>query len=137
MRNTIPAWAWPGIAVLTAIGFVLVRVAGSDAQSVPAITISSVVPAELNPPFNPSSSQSGGAPNATPEQASAFAWQEFIALNWPAGPQEGKPNQRDTPSSSCRFGDPDCTGPAIWQTFRGKVEIFPGQGNPPGYIDAI
>jgi hypothetical protein len=33
----------------------------------------------------------------TPYQAAAFAWQEFIALNWPAGPQEGKPNQREAP----------------------------------------
>ena len=25
-----------------------------------------------------------GAPGATLQQAAAFAWQEFIALNWPA-----------------------------------------------------
>lgn len=91
-------------------------------QSSPPITISSSVPNELNP-------SNGGAPNATPEQASAFAWQEFIALNWPAGPQQGLPNQRDTPSSTCRFGDPspDC-GLLVWQTYRHKVEIFPGNG---------
>lgn len=42
-----------------------------------------------------------------------------------------------TPNGSllhgCRFGDPDCTGPTVWETFRSKVEIFPGAGNPPGY----
>ena len=31
------------------------------------------------------------------------------------------------------FGEPTYTGPTVWQTFRGKVEVFPGQGAPPGY----
>jgi len=108
----------------------------SATAAIPPITISSSVPNELNPPFNPGPPESGGAPAATPEQAAAFAWEEFIALNWPAGPQQGEPGQRDTPSTSCAFGDPACTGPTVWQTFRGKVEIFPGQGNPPGYPGA-
>jgi hypothetical protein len=103
------------------------------AQLSSAITVGSSVPSELNP-------TGGGAPAATPAQASAFAWQEFIALNWPAGPQQGQPNQRDTASATCRFGDPspNCAL-LVWQTFRGKVEIFPGNGNPfsvvppPGY----
>lgn len=98
----------------------------------PTISVSTAVPNELNPPYNLSSG-TGGAPNATPDQAAAFAWQEFIALNWPAAPQQGQPNQRDTPSPTCKFGDPTCTGPTVWQTFRGKVEIFPGTGTPPGY----
>ncbi|WP_133118100.1 hypothetical protein [Burkholderia ubonensis] len=115
----------------------------SQAQSnktAAAIQISSSVPSELNPPFN---DKGGGAPTATPEQAAAFAWQEFIALNWPAGPQEGKIGQRDAPSSKYRFGDPSYTGPLVWETFRSKVEIFPGNfqfksgmptyGPPPGY----
>jgi hypothetical protein len=94
-----------------------------------------------SPPSPPSelNSQGGGAPKATFDQAADFAWQEFIALNWPAGPQQGNPGQRETPSSTCRFGDPACTGPLVWQTFRGKVEIFPGNASqfkyqpPPGY----
>jgi hypothetical protein len=104
-------------------------------QTVPAITLSPLVPAELNPPFVAGPPSTGGAPAATPEQASAFAWQEFIALNWPAGPQDGRPDQREAPSKSCRFGDPspDCNL-LVWETFRGKVEIFPGGINPPpGY----
>jgi hypothetical protein len=95
-------------------------------QSSPAITISSSVPNELNP-------TGGGAPAATPEQASAFAWQEFIALNWPAGPQQSQPNQREAPapSSACHFGDPSPScSLLVWETFRGKVEIFPGNGMP-------
>ncbi len=103
------------------------------------VTISADVPSELNPPFAAGPPATGGAAAATPEQAAAFSWQEFIALNWPAGPQQGLPGQRDTASTTVKFGDPAYTGPLVWQTFRGKVEIFPGNGNPfvftppPGY----
>src|ERR1700733_1546506 len=94
------------------------------------VTISADVPSELNPPFAAGPPATGGAPAATPEQAAAFSWQEFIALNWPAGPQQGLPGQRDTASTTVKFGDPAYTGPLVWQTFRRKVEIFPGNGNP-------
>lgn len=108
-------------------------------QATPTITVDPSVPNELNPPFNPGPPPSGGALAATPAQAYAFAWQEFIALNWPAGPQQGQPGQRETPSPTYKFGDPSYTGPLVWQTFRGKVEIFPGNSfpgkvvPPPGY----
>lgn len=63
--------------------------------------------------------------------ASQFAWQEFIALNWPAiGATD-----RDAPDTSKLFGDPSYSGPVVWQTFRHKVEIYPGTGNPNGYVD--
>jgi hypothetical protein len=97
----------------------------------PPITVSRTVPNELNPPFL--ANTVSGAPGASPAQASAFAWQEFIALNWPAGVQQGKPNERDAASLKCHFGDPECNGPTVWETYRGKVEIFPGTGVPPGY----
>ena len=105
------------------------------AQSGPAITVSSSVPSELNPPFNSGPPATGGAPAATPAQAAAFAWQEFIALNWPAGPQQGQLNQREAPSQSCRFGDPSPScSLLVWETMRAKAEIFPGDSNPPpGY----
>ena len=67
-------------------------------SSSPAVVVnaqSKTPPSELNPPFT--SPKFGGAPNATPAQAAVFAWQEFIALNWPARPQSGKLGQRDTP----------------------------------------
>src|SRR5271156_5418748 len=69
----------------------------------PVIRVSSTIPGELNPPFN---DKFGGAPNATPEQAAAFSWQEFIALNWPATSQAGQQGQRETASTTYRFGDP-------------------------------
>ena len=97
-----------------------------------SIEVSSTVPDELNPP--------GGAPQATPSQAAAFAWREFIALNWPAGPQQGKVGQREAPTTTCLFGDRrSACGLLVWETFRNKVEIFPGNGHPfrvvppPGY----
>ena len=75
------------------------------------ITIDPNIPAELNP--------GGGGPEmATFEQAAMFAWQEFIALNWPAAP-----NQRGVADTTKKLGDP---GTLVWETYRGKVEIFPG-----------
>jgi hypothetical protein len=93
------------------------------------------------PPINvaayaPPTDIPSGAANASIQQAAAFAWQEFIALNWPAVQQSGGLNQRDTPDSAqCAFGDPKCKDRLrVWETYRGKVEIFPGDGNPPnGY----
>jgi hypothetical protein len=122
---------------ITAVHTILVAAAASAlvlgmkaiAQTTPSITVASMVPSELNP-------DNGGAPKATPQQAAAFAWQEFIGLNWPAVPQRGQLNDRDTPSSNCRFGDPSqgCSL-LVWETFRGKVETFPGDGTPPpGYM---
>lgn len=102
----------------------------ASAQQATAFAISPTPPAELN-------ATGGGPAQATLQQAAEFAWEEFFALSWPAVPQSGQPNQRDTPSSStCALGDqsPGCAGPLVWETYRGKVEIFPGDGNsPPGY----
>jgi hypothetical protein len=87
-----------------------------------AITIDPTLPSEI----------SGGAPAATLQQAAAFAWQEFIALSWPA-----MAGQRDTADNSQKFGAG--SGPLVWQTFRSKVEIFnltkdaAGSYAPPGY----
>jgi hypothetical protein len=79
----------------------------------------------------------GGAPNPTITDAAVFAWQEFIALNWPAVNQTGAANTRGVADTSKKFGD-DSSGPnqanqpVVWETYRGKVETFPGVGNPPG-----
>jgi hypothetical protein len=122
--------------LLTALAFVLPVEQGGAAAPAADIVVSPIVPSELNPPFSAGPPAKGGAQGATPAQAAAFAWNEFIALNWPAGPQQGKQGQRDAASTTCRFGDPNCTGPTVWQTFRGKVETFPGTGNPPGYTNS-
>jgi hypothetical protein len=88
----------------------------------PIITISSVVPADIP----------GGAPGASLTAAAAFAWQEFIALNWPAVPQTGAPGTRDKADAGGKFGVRAYS--LAWHTYRGKVEIFPGTGNPAGCI---
>ena len=48
----------------------------------------------------------GGAPNATLQQAASFAWQEFIALNWPA-----MAGQRDVADPVQKFGASTGPGP--------------------------
>jgi hypothetical protein len=76
----------------------------------------------------------GGAPTATLADAAAFAWQEFFALNWPAVAQTGQVGTRGVADGGRPFGDPTYTGPLVWETYRSKVEIFPGNGEPPGYL---
>ncbi|MCA1614101.1 MAG: hypothetical protein LC800_08105, partial [Acidobacteria bacterium] len=82
----------------------------------------------------------GGAASATLQSAAVFAWQEFVALNWPAVTQNGQLNTRDQPDPKALFGDPkyggaQAVGPLVWHTFRHKVEIFPGTGKPHGYSE--
>lgn len=88
-----------------------------SSQASYAIVIGSGVPADIP----------GGAPNASLKSAAVFAWQEFIALNWPA-----QNNKRDQPDTTKFFGQ-HTGGPLVWETFRHKVEIFPGAGAPHGY----
>jgi hypothetical protein len=92
------------------------------AQGTKPIIVSPAVPNDI----------SAGAPNASLGDAAQFAWEEFIALNWPAVKQTGAPDTRDVADTTKKFSDPAYAGPLVWHTFRGKVEIFPGVGLPPG-----
>ncbi len=96
----------------------------SQGSSLPSNFVSPTVPSDIP----------GGASNATLTNAAIFAWQEFIALNWPAVQQTGALNTRDVPNQSKFFGDTSV--PLVWHTYRSKVEIFPGTGSPPGYVDS-
>jgi hypothetical protein len=112
------------IGLLNAASFFTLTLAGilaetksalaSEAIAIPAITISPNTPADIP----------GGAPNASIATAAAFAWQEFIALSWPA-----LGGVRDTPDTSLPFGQnavaSDTSTPLVWETLRHKVEIFP------------
>ncbi|HEY6234412.1 MAG TPA: hypothetical protein VIW69_04800, partial [Candidatus Elarobacter sp.] len=110
----------------------------SASGSFPPITIAATVPSDIpgNVPVPP-----GKVPNANIQQAAAFAWQEFIALTWSAVPQTGASNTRDVADATgCLYEDPKCAArPLAWETFRGKIEIFPGlvgggaPQQPPGY----
>jgi len=86
-----------------------------DDVALPADFVSAAVPEDLNP-------EGGGAPAATLEQAAVFAWREFVALNWPAAP-----GGRETPLAR-DFGTP--AEARVWETFRGRVETYPGTGKP-------
>ncbi len=125
MRKTlIPLTAAAfAIAVILAVAYSTTR---SSAQTpLPTITVGPAVPGDIP----------RGAPSAQLAQAAAFAWQEFIALNWPALPQSAMAGTRDTPDTACAFDDPSCTSrPKVWETFRSKLELFPGNFQPPnGY----
>jgi hypothetical protein len=114
------------VASILAVG-ISGRRGPASAQQAPLFAITSTPPLELNP-------TGGGPAQATLQQAAEFAWEEFFALSWPVGPN---PARRDTPSASCALGDQSagCAGPLVWQTFRNKVEIFPGDNNPPpGFV---
>jgi hypothetical protein len=107
---------------LLSLALFICLVPGGLARGQVAINISPALPSDI----------AGGAPAATLQQAAAFAWQEFIALNWPA-----MAGQRDVADKSQKFGAG--SGPLVWETFRGKVEIFnltkddAGNLAPPGY----
>src|ERR1043166_8375398 len=89
----------------------------------PAITITPTLPTDIP----------RGAENADLKTAPLFAWQHFIALNWPArdnGAVRGQPDERALFTD--RLGVP-----LVWETFRSKVEIYPPRGSkditPHGY----
>lgn len=78
------------------------------------------------------------AGDASLTDAAYYAWQEFIALNWPAVKQTGAFKDREMPDATKKFGEmasaSESAYPAlVWETFRHKVEIYPGQGSPHGY----
>ncbi len=67
--------------------------------------------------------------NVVQRATDIFAWQQFIALNWPA--------------SSNRRGDPDhdrpldATGPRVWETWMEASDVYRSDGlPPPAWTDA-
>jgi hypothetical protein len=93
--------------------------------------VSQVSVGQPPPPFTISSTIPTNYTGNTLTSAAIFAWQEFVALNWPNQVSSGGTvSQRGTPSTQ-PFGTPNV--PLVWHTYRGKVEIFPGTGQPNGY----
>lgn len=63
------------------------------------------------------------------ENVQCFAWQEFIALSWPAGAGgAGVPDGSVTPAL---WGDPGMTSPTVWETFKEAHEVFLPDGSRP------
>lgn len=62
-------------------------------------------------------------------QAAAFAWNEFVALTWPAKPNS-TPNMsgfyRGQPDNSSRHGATGSGGTVVWETFYHRAELYPG-----------
>lgn len=126
--------AWPFIA-----GFLFVAVCCSSCGSnkkdkpgagdelvqqegtvVTSITISPDVPFDINDP-------------ADLAEAANFAWNEFIALTWPAKAQGPVDFPRGQPDENGTYGEKGSTGQVVWETYRHRVEAFPGMGYPNGY----
>src|SRR5262249_14277015 len=110
MRNPTVTRMLPALTLI-ATG---VMIGPASAQQIPPIVISSQIPSDIP----------GGAPNANLTAAPVFAWQEFIALTWPA-----RTDVREAPDTSQPFGRNGTAGgsPLVWQTLRHKVEIFPSR----------
>lgn len=79
-----------------------------------------------------------------------FAWQSFVALNWPAVTQNFQPNTRGVPDQTQNFGASgnnnfaSSGGNLVWETYKHKVELFPATGAPstsydtkPNYIYSV
>lgn len=104
-----------GILVVTAGLSAMSHPRGRQGMSLP-IVVSSAVPTDL-----PQVSQLG---------ADNIAWQEFIALNWVADPNNcGEPDP-NVPKE--QFGVPNDTRPVVWESYKNADGIFLKQGKQPG-----
>jgi hypothetical protein len=105
------------VGVCLGVSLLLLSVAAPPSRS--SVAITPVVPADVP----------GGAPSADLAVAARFAWDEFIALNWPA-----TQTRRDEANLQRPFGS---AGPVVWETFRQNNEIYPAEGSatrpPHGY----
>lgn len=54
--------------------------------------------------------------------ANCFAWQSFIALNWPASADER--GQPDTSKTAQYFGTPEDVAATVWQTYKLAESVF-------------
>lgn len=75
-------------------------------------------------------------PNTTPKAQpdfDFFAWNTFIALNWPAVKPESANNfQRGIPDTKQKFIDGKNNTLTVWETFKEKREVFNQDGKDPG-----
>ncbi|MBS0028029.1 hypothetical protein ACTJJ0_06810 [Chitinophaga sp. 22321] len=82
-------------------------------------------PVTQDPPFNITFSPFAPKDldsNATPEQLAAFAWNEFLALNWQSSYRlNGK---RDYPNLSWSY-DQQQPGLTVWETYAHRTELRP------------
>jgi len=111
-------WAVRGVACAAAVaalaGLSTPAPADGPTPPPPPITVGSTLP---TPKLD-------GATGLVPlNNAAAYAWNAFIALNWPA-----QPGTRDTPAANQPFGQAGAV--PVWETMRAKVELYPGNASP-------
>jgi len=107
----------PTAAILTVAGYAMPMQAIAAGESGPCtnpvpVSVSSVMPV---PQLDGSTGGIDLCSGAT------FAWDAFIAVNWPA-----KAGARDEPDTGKPFGQ---GSPTVWETMRAKVELYPGNGS--------
>jgi hypothetical protein len=74
-----------------------------------------------------------------PQQAATFAWQEFVAVTWPAAaapsPQTGlSPYLRGQPSPTQVSGQTGAGGVTVFDTYYHRVELYPSYSSGTGNV---
>jgi hypothetical protein len=106
--------------------------AGNEAQSKTAPAADATADSTLIYTVSPSIPFDVDDPSSL-AQAAHFAWEEFFAATWPAQAQGPDSFPRGKALPGGRYGDAGPTGQLVWETFRQKAEMFPGQGDPNGF----
>lgn len=127
---------WIVLLAVNATGFAVWRGTGTSSAAQPvSVPLAASITVAL-PPGLPTPTLSGrmpltiNVPNVPPEQArpwfDQFSWQSFIALNWPANPnQRGEPLEPDNPAI---FKTPPQGSVTVWGSYKEAFELF-GQGD--------
>lgn len=121
-------------------------VAGATQQSTPMLASqASVMPAAVTtqPSAQPQAVPANAGCSNTPlvtstlppdtiidqSHVNCFAWQSFIALNWPASSTER--GQPDASKTAQDFGTPNDTSLTVWQSYKAPEDVFlPGAVTP-------
>ena len=109
MRIPISAWI-VAVVMLAACDRPASNGAGTPPAGTPELALSPTPPADI-------------PPNASQADAVLYAWQSFVALNWPA-----LSGQRGVPDPAKVIGQP---GGVVWHTWKTPDEIFYPDGQTP------
>ena len=109
MRIPISAWI-VAVVMLAACDRPASNGAGTPPAGKPELALSPTPPADI-------------PPNASQADAVLYAWQSFVALNWPA-----LSGQRGVPDPAKVIGQP---GGVVWHTWKTPDEIFYPEGQAP------
>src|ERR1700760_1367509 len=132
-NQIVPLFLNKKIWVIASVGCIIFYVACTSSSSkksfsatAPTISFSSTVPKDIPNP-------------ADPQQAAQFAWQEFVALTWPAkanpSPSPGNsPYFRGQASTTDSLGSTGSGGVVVWETFYHRDELYPGYASGAGNV---